>query len=195
MLLLVTGSSCSGQTTAARLCADLPQLAVHDSDEHGVPSDADTAWRQRDLRRWVQEAIRLEQTGTDLLLTGQSPIGELLAVPEADRLPTAVLLMDVEDPTRWRRLEERDPGKWSREEKRAFVGWARWHRAHAVDAAFHPEVLTEGAAAGMRWDRWLPGAGTGPSWMVEVINTTEQDVTTTAAALRDWVSLQRSQNG
>ncbi|MBO1765997.1 hypothetical protein [Allobranchiibius sp. GilTou38] len=53
----------------------------------------------------------------------------------------------------------------------------------------------EGAATGKRWDRWLPSAGTGPSWMVEVIDTTELDVTTTAAALRDWVTLQRSQNG
>lgn len=40
MLLTVAGSSCSGKTTAGRACADLPNLAVHDFDEVGVPDGA-----------------------------------------------------------------------------------------------------------------------------------------------------------
>ncbi len=99
VLLLVTGSSCSGKSTVARGFSGLKGLEVHDSDEHGVPSDADTAWRQRDLQRWVRHAIDLDEDGGDVLLTGQSPLGELLAVPHATELDLAVCLLDVEDVT------------------------------------------------------------------------------------------------
>ncbi len=75
MLLLLTGSSCSGKSTAARACGQLEQLAIHDSDEHGVPSDADTAWRQHDLERWVQQAIDYERDQVDLLVDGAVSVG------------------------------------------------------------------------------------------------------------------------
>lgn len=52
MLFLVSGSSCAGKSTAAGAIRGLVErVEVHDSDEEGVPSDADTAWRQRNLRR------------------------------------------------------------------------------------------------------------------------------------------------
>src|SRR3954453_5175546 len=127
MLFVLTGSSCSGKTTLANaLRAD--RIAVHDSDERGVPSGADLAWRQSELEQWVGIALDYEADGMDLMLTGQSPLGEVLAVPSAPRLSrVAVCLVDVEDRTRLMRLERRDPGKWDRERKRQFIGWARWH--------------------------------------------------------------------
>ncbi|UEJ82826.1 hypothetical protein Bra3105_00375 [Brachybacterium halotolerans subsp. kimchii] len=191
MLLLVTGSSCSGKTTAAFSCADLPRLVVHDSDERGVPSNADTAWRQRELRWWVREAIRLEEHGVDLLLTGQSPIGELLAVPEVADLRAAVCLLDVADEERRRRLAARDPGTWSPTQVDAFLGWARWHRRHAADPAHAPEVIVATGEPGMRWERWLPPAARPRAWQVEVIDTTGTPVLDTVSRLREWISRSR----
>ena len=71
------------------------RLRVNDSDEHGVPSNADTAWRQSTLQRWVRLAIDLDGQRIDLLVTGQSPLGDLLAVPEATQVDIAVCLLDV----------------------------------------------------------------------------------------------------
>ncbi|WP_152354612.1 hypothetical protein [Brachybacterium subflavum] len=192
MLLLVTGSSCSGKSTAAAACTGLPRLAVHDSDERGVPSDADTAWRQRELRWCVREAMRLERAGEDLLLTAQSPIGELLAVPEAVEVRTAVCLLDVEDEERRRRLEARDPGTWSPAQVDAFLGWARWHRGHAADPAHAPEVIVAPGETGMRWERWLPPAPRPSAWQVEVIDTTGAPLEATADRLRSWIGRNRA---
>jgi len=124
VLFVLTGSSCSGKTTLANaLRAD--RIAVHDSDERGVPSGADLAWRQSELEQWVGIALDYEADGMDLLLTGQSPLGEVPAAPSAPRLSrVAACLVDVEDRTRLMRLERRDPSKWDRERKRQFIGWA-----------------------------------------------------------------------
>ena len=165
---------------------------MRDSDEQGVPSDADTAWRQRDLQRWVRHAIDIEEDGTDLVLTGQSPIGELLAVPEANRLDLAVCLIDLADDARTVRLEERDPGVWSPNAKRDFNNWGAWHRQHARDPSHHPEVITTAGARGWRWDRWQQWDRHDPRWNVHVIDSTGCSVEDTAAAVRAWVTKSRT---
>lgn len=134
MFLTVAGSSCSGKTTVARACAEMNGLVVHDFDEIGVPAGADTAWRQRSLENWIRRALRYQADGLDVLLTGQSPLGEVLACPSAIELNgIAACLLDVDDQVRWRRLEDRGPGRWDEEDKRSFIGWARWHRGHAAE--------------------------------------------------------------
>ena len=169
----------------------MADLAVHDSDEHGVPSDADTSWRQLALRRWVRGALYLQGQGRDLMLTGQSPLGELLAVPEASQLDLAVCLLDVDDEQRAARLERRDPRKWSADATNAFGNWARWHRGHAADPAHRPEVITERSAPDMRWDRWASWTRTDPRWHVTTINTSDEPMVATAERVRDWVKLSR----
>src|SRR3954452_13631970 len=142
MLLALTGSSGSGKTTLAYAVAGrLPSLVVHDFDEWGVPSDADTAWRQRTGEHWVRRAHALQEGGQDLLLTGQSPLGELLATPSAYGLDgIAVCLVDVDDDERVVRLADRDGDRWSEAEIDAFVGWGRWHRGHLADPQHRPDV-------------------------------------------------------
>lgn len=190
MLLLVTGSSCAGKTTAAQACRDLPRVRVHDGDEHGVPGDADTAWRQGNLRRWVRRAVDLHASGEHLLLADQAPLGELLAVPEVDGLPIAVCLLDVDDDARRRRLDARDPGRWSPEQQRALASWGTWHRRHAADPRHQPEVITDGGAAGMRWDRWThltAWPDDQPGWSTSVIDTSGRQPADSRKALRRWV--------
>src|ERR1051326_8971980 len=117
MLLALTGSSGGGKTTLAyALAGRVPSLAVHDFDEWGVPSDADTAWRQRTGEHWLRRAYAIQETGRDLLLTGQSPLGEILATPSAYGLDgIAMCLVDVDDDERVERLTRRDGGRWSDE--------------------------------------------------------------------------------
>ncbi|RDI16757.1 hypothetical protein [Lentzea flaviverrucosa] len=113
MLLKLTGSSCSGKTTLARSVGDrLGRLAVHDFDEVGVPEGADRRWRQRTTEMWVRRALEHQDRGVDLLLTGQSPLGEVLAAPSAPLLDgIAVCLVDVSDEVRRSRLTARDASR------------------------------------------------------------------------------------
>lgn len=194
VLLLVTGSSCSGKSTAAAACRGLDSLSIHDSDELGVPSHADTAWRQTNLRQWVRMAADLDSHGADLLLTSQSPLGELLAVPESGALDLAVCLIDVQDSLRSERLERRDPGTWSPEAKKAFNNWAAWHRHHAHDPQYAPDVITEGAALFMRSGRWASWTHTDPRWHVTTLDSSHDAPATTARRLRSWVDSCRSED-
>lgn len=82
----------------------------------------------------------------DLLLTGQSPLGEVLAAPSAPLLDgIAVCLVDVADEVRRDRLAARDAGKWDAATVDAFVGWAAWHRGHARDPGYRPGVIIDGS--------------------------------------------------
>jgi hypothetical protein len=80
VLFLPFGSGAAGKTFAlAALQGRVPDLAIHDFDEIGVPAGADTAWRHRAIEQWVRRALEYQAEGTDVLLAGQTPFGELLA--------------------------------------------------------------------------------------------------------------------
>lgn len=193
MLLVVAGSSCSGKTTAVRACTEMAKLVVHDFDEIGVPSGADTEWRQRGMEHWIRRVLRYQAGGLDVVLTGQSPLGEVLASPSATRLNgIAVCLVDVDDAVRRQRLGKRDPGKWTHQATEAFIWWARWHRAHAGDPRYRPEAITAAGWERMRWSRWNDWASADPRWTVRVIDTTGRTVEQSAANIAQWISEARS---
>jgi hypothetical protein len=194
VLLLVCGSSCSGKTTVAGL-VDVGGLVVHDFDEAGVPSGAGAAWRQRTLDSWVRRAADYELAGLDVLLAGQSPLGEVLAAPSAPTVSgLSVCLLDVADEIRRTRLRGRDDTGWSSGQIEAFERWGRWHRGHAVDPTHEPEVITEAGWDAMRWDRWSEWSTPDPRWAVTTIDTSELSVPDTAAAIRIWVSASRKKS-
>ncbi|MFG1609345.1 hypothetical protein [Actinoplanes sp. NPDC049265] len=158
---------------------------MHDFDEIGVPPGADLVWRQRSLESWLRRVLSYQAEGVDVLLLGQSPIGEVLAAPSAPLLDgLAACVLDVSDAERLHRLDRRDPGKWSPAQRAAFVHWGRWHRGHAADPRHHPEVLTSGAWPRMAWDRWDYYEA---AWPVPIIDTTGRTVDETSGALRDWI--------
>lgn len=170
----------------------MDNLVVHDFDEIGVPSSADVNWRQRSVEDWVRQALRYQAQGVDVLLTGQSPLGEILASPSAPQLNgIAACLLDVDDRERCQRLERRDPGAWDRKAKQALTGWARWHRDHARDPQSRPEVITDSGWDRMRWDRWATWTSADPRWHVTVIDTSGHSVARSAEALRGWVRAAR----
>jgi hypothetical protein len=45
-------------------------LVVHDFDEIGIPSTADTPWRQRSMEDWIQRVLDYQDEGVDVLLLG-----------------------------------------------------------------------------------------------------------------------------
>jgi hypothetical protein len=99
-----------GKTTAARACVGLGGVVVHDFDEIGAPSTADVGSRQHGMERWLRRVLDYQQAGLDVLLLGQSPLGEVLASPSAIcRDGIAACLLDVAGDERLRRLERRDP--------------------------------------------------------------------------------------
>ncbi|GAA0501443.1 hypothetical protein Ade02nite_96910 [Paractinoplanes deccanensis] len=162
---------------------------MHDFDEIGVPAGANTAWRQRSTEEWIQRVLRYQAEGLDVLLTGQSPLGEVLASPSATALDgIAACLLDVADRVRRHRLDNRDPGKWDADAKRSFLGWARWHRGHAVDPRHQPEVITAAGWQSMRWSRWNTWSATDRRWTVRIIDTTERSVEQTAADVGQWIA-------
>lgn len=186
MLLYLTGSSCSGKTTLATLLAQrVPDLAVHDVDEPGVPRDAST-------EHWVRRALKYQSHGRDTLVVGQAPLGEVLATPSAPLIDgIAVCLLDVDDNVRRTRLAQRDPGKWDAAATDAFINWARWHRGHARDPRHRPEVLVTRDEPGMSWNRWKPWPTGDPRWAVHVVDTTDQPLERSLDQLEAWVTEQR----
>lgn len=189
MLFALTGSSCAGKTTAAMaLRGRVPGLAVHDFDEGGVPAGADAHWRDRETEAWIVRALALQARGADLLLTGQSPLGEILAAPSAPRLDgIAVCLVDVADGVRRERLAARDPGRWPPERVEDFIGWARWQRGHAADPRHRPEVLTRESRPRMAWHRWASWRRGGARWSTYTLDTTDRAVQESAGELAAWI--------
>lgn len=179
MLLKLTGSSCSGKTTLAFAVADrLRGVAVHDFDEVGVPQHPDRHWRHRMTELWVHRALEYQDCGIDLLLTGQSPLGEILAAPSSSLLDgIAVCLVDVNDQVRRGRLAQRDPGRWNAPAVEAFLGWATWHREHARDPRHRPDVITGDSWPEMAWHRWSKWTAQHPCWRTHVLDTTDKLLT------------------
>ncbi|MGY4978296.1 hypothetical protein ACWCYL_14180 [Streptomyces sp. 900105755] len=193
MLLKLTGSSCSGKTTLAyAAAARIRKIAVHDFDELGVPKGVDRHWRHRMTEMWIRRALEYQERGIDLLLSGQSPLGEVLAAPSAPLLDgIAVCLVDVADPVRRTRLAERDPGRWDSPAIDAFLGWAEWHRKHALDPSHRPDVIIDDSWPEMAWRRWTGWNAGDLRWHTQPLDTTYRPVTESVDQVEQWITEQR----
>ncbi|MEY9907408.1 hypothetical protein ABIA35_003637 [Catenulispora sp. MAP12-49] len=194
MLLKLTGSSGGGKTTLSFAVAGrLPGTAVHEFDEVGVPDPPiPPHWRNEMTEHWVRRALEYQDRGVDLLLSGNSPLGEILAAPSAPLLDgIAVCLIDVADRDRRARLAARDGGRWDDKTLDAFCGWAAWHREHARDPRRRPEVIVKGSWPAMVWDRWTGWASEDPRWQSPVIDTTGRTLEESAESVARWAVEQR----
>jgi hypothetical protein len=182
MLFLLFGSSASGKTTLVRRVAGrVDRVVGHDFDEIGVPAGADTAWRHRANAVWVERALEHQAQGVDLLLAGQTPLGELLASPRASELEAiSGCLVDCDDDTRTARLQARGMPVDH------YLPWAEWMRNHARDPQWMQHVIripeTEGE---MCWGRRIV-------WRVHTIDTSKLDRDAAAAELARWLESERA---
>lgn len=197
MLFLLFGSSGAGKTFAlTALRGRVAGVAIHDFDEIGVPPDADTAWRHRANEVWISRALDYQADGLDLLLAGQTPFGELLAVPSAPRLEAiAACLLDCDDETRLTRLRPRGPRWLARVpgDLQDYFSWADWMRHHAIDPTWRADVIkhpsTDDEMRWARWSTWQPGDA---RWHVRVIDTSVLPVEQVADQLAEWIAEERA---
>ena len=151
-----------------------------------MPRGGGKCCRQRATETWIGRAIEYQHRGVDLLLTGQSPLGEWLAAPSSAALTgLAVCLVDAADEVRLERLRARGPH--APELERAVLNWAEWHRRHARDPQHRQDVLREGGWADMRWERWADWAEGDPRWSVTVVQNGRRPTSSSAADVLQWI--------
>ena len=197
MLFLLFGASGAGKTFLLNaLPGRVPDLAIHDFDEIGVPSGADTVWRHRANERWVRRALDYQTAGTDLLLAGQTPFGELLAAPSASLLEAiSACLIDCDDDTRVARLRARGP-EWLAQtagDLEDYLNWAEWLRRHARDPTWQTDVIrNEATESEMQWIRWSDWTADDPRWRVRVLDTSKLPIEHVASELAEWIWQERA---
>jgi hypothetical protein len=195
MLLKLTGSSGAGKTTLSFAVADrFDRLVVHEFDEVGVPDPPiHPHWRNRMTEFWIRRALEYQDAGIDLLLSGNSPLGEVLAAPSAPLLDgIAVCLIDTADEERRERLAVRDGGRRDATALDAFCGWAAWHRGHAGDPRYRPDVITKGGWPEMVWHRWAGWTAADERWKVPVVDTSGRALGESVDEVAEWVAGQRA---
>jgi broad-specificity NMP kinase len=187
MLLLVTGASGAGKSTARRLIADRlgsEVEAVELIDLVEMPPRPTIAWRQQAAEVAVRRAVEIGARERHLLLAGD-PVaaGEVVAAPSAEAIDIAACLLDVDPRAQTTRLNARgeDPALL-----RDNIAFAAWMRGHARDPAYMPHVLTEGGWAEMRWDRWVGRSELACSWEVHVIDTSAMTAEHVADEVLGW---------
>ncbi len=193
MIFFVTGASGSGKS------ACMPELArllhgaeVQDFDSIGVPPAPDKIWRQESTERWIRHGIACAREGRDLVVCGTTVLGEILACPSAPEAgPLAACLLDCGDVARVERLRERGTHGCTQE----MLSWAAWLRLHAADPQWRPDVIQDGAVAGMRWERWTGWQRGDPRWRCPSIDTTALSIREVAVAVAQWVEAARTGKG
>lgn len=63
---------------------------------------------------------------------------------------------------------------------------------HAVDPQWRPDVIQDGSAPEMCWDRWHDWQRGDPRWDIWVLDTTELSVETVAEHIAAWVCTKRA---
>jgi hypothetical protein len=186
MLLLVSGASCVGKTTA-RLHARHLLGDTYETAEFftlgPIPAVPTIAWRQEQVEVAVRRAIALEAEGRHLLFAGDPvPLGEALAAPSADRIDIAACLLDVDEQAHLARLAQRDEPV---DLLPRHLGFATWLRAHATDPGHVPEAVTTDAWPAMRWERWV-GRTSGPEWAMTILDTSRLAPEQVGTEIADW---------
>lgn len=186
MLFLVSGASGSGKSRLRReLEQSEPGRLWLDFDDPRIPPDSGKMGRQRRLEGWLGVVLEAQARGQDAALFAQSPLGELLAAPSAQYLTgVRALLLDVGDVERVERLRLRGTPEHATQD---MLNWAAWHRLHASDPLWRPDVLSEDGWSEMVWSRWTDWQGDDPRWRVTVLDSSEQDAAETARLVQEWI--------
>lgn len=185
MLFLISGAAACGKKTIAREVARrLPGLEAHHDNEKLAYTAEE---RLPNLAPWIEDALRLESEGVDLVLAAQSPLGEVLASPRAVELEgIAPCLLDCHDFVRIDRWIARGVHPdWP--VTTDHFGWAVFHRMHARDPQWEQRVILRREPADMEWSRWTGWRRGDPRWNVFIHDSSKEDVATTTAAVAAWV--------
>ena len=195
MLLSVTGASGVGKSTALAalthafansklVCVEFDSVGVPEEIVHSTGADG-TTWRHRTIEHWVQRAVAEQRAGRHLVLCGQVPVGELLAVPSAELLDgIAACLLHCSPEVRRQRLIGRGENP---EELEAQLSFGEWIYNHMTDPTYMPEVIRVDGAMPMHWERWTHWKAGDPRWSFEVIDTDALTPEQVAERVVAWV--------
>jgi hypothetical protein len=185
VLLLITGASGVGKTTARRLAAPALPRTVESAELTDVlpPREGiSRIWRQQAAEESVLMAVRLQGEGRHLLLAGDPiPAIEVVAAPSSPRLDAlAVCLLDADAEAQASRLAARGEDPTVLVHHQAF---AEWMRRQAADPLHMTHVVSDRGWEEMQWDR-LERVADG--WGTEVIDTSALTPQEVAAAVLEW---------
>lgn len=185
MLLLLTGASGVGKSTARTLVA--PELSpaiecVELLDLTPRPEAMTRVWRQQAAEAAVRRAAELHASGRHLLLAGDPvPAAEVVAAPSAPELDAiAACLLDASAEAQAKRLAARGDHPALLPHHQAF---AEWMRRQARDPLHMTHVVSDGGWEEMRWERLERLA---PHWGMHTIDTTHMTSRGVADAVLDW---------
>jgi hypothetical protein len=185
MLFLISGAAASGKKTVAQAVAErLPKLeAHHDSERPARVGDE----RLSQLELWIDDALRLEGEGIDLVLASQSPLGEVLASPRAIELEgIAACLLDCHDFVRLERWVRRGiHPDWPVGQDHFF--WAVFHRMHARDPQWEQRVLLDRNSEASVWSRWTGWQRGDARWNVFIHDSSDEDPEATTRIVSEWI--------
>lgn len=188
MLLLISGASGMGKSTVRERLASSLRTSIDAVElrDLGPVEDVTVAWRQRMAEVAVRRAAAVAPSAGHVLLSGD-PVaaGEVVAAPSAvDVGGIAVCLLDADPRSQAERLTRRgDPADLLP----LHLGFAQWMRDHAADPIDRLEVLTDGAAKGMRWERLAAAHDRPARWHMRVIDTSAMTVDHVADAVHEWI--------
>src|SRR5574341_444200 len=183
LLFFVTGASGSGKTASLNGLCERTNILWYDSDSIGVPPNPTKAWRQSATESWIQRAIEQQLRGHDFGICGQLVYGEILACTSTPRLDgLAVCLLDCDDVVRIDRM--RSSGKRVDQDR---LNWAAWLRMHAIDPQWQPDVIRDGSAPELQWERWETWKRGDPRWQVWTLDTTTLSINETVDRISEWV--------
>ena len=142
-------------------------------------------------RRRLRIGLQHQAEGLDTVVCGNAIPGETLACPSALQLRGfGFCLLDCYDVVRIDRLRKRGPGCDTME----MLCWAAWQRMHAVDPQWRPDVIREGAAGEMQWDRWQECQRGDARWpKVWRLDTTDLTIDQVVMQLSAWIDRTRAE--
>jgi hypothetical protein len=187
MLFYITGANGSGKTSCIPALAHLlPNFAIHDFAEVGVPANPDALWRQETTEFWARTYVQKYQAhGRHAVICGEAVFGEIWASPSIDQVDAChACLLDCDDITRVDRLR----GRATYGPDMHILCWAAWLRVHSVDPGWCPEVIQAKSHPAMRWDRLANCKRGDPIWHQEIIDTTHLTVEEVASAIEAWIA-------
>jgi hypothetical protein len=186
MLFFITGANVVGKTACLpALARQLPDFAVHDFADLGVPENPDARWRQETTELWLRTYIDKHQPqGRHAVVSGEAIFGEILCSPSIDQVDAFhACLLDCDDVTRVDRLRTR--GTYG--PNMQILCWAAFLRVHAVDPGWCPEVIQASEPSIMRWERWTKRQRGDAVWQQEVIDTSRLTLEKLAVEIAKWI--------
>ena len=186
MLFFITGANGVGKTACLpALTRQLPDFAVHDFADLGVPASPDARWRQETTELWLRTYIEKHQPqGRHVVVSGEAIFGEILCCPSIDQVDAFhACLLDCDDVPRVHRLRARGTYRPNMQ----VLCWAAYLRVHAEDPSWCPEVIQTSEPSIMHWEQWTNRQRGDAVWRQEVIDTSRLTVEEVAAEIARWI--------